>query len=321
MRASLLVLPLLISCGGGSATKPATETKPVANADGDGTKGFDEYPNEYGADEYGEFGYDDGYYGGYGYGGDEYGYGGYDDGPYVPPPPTPPNLVGTWHGPCAPSAKESFKQTLVVTATRWDLTEESFADTTCTKRASLALSGGPYTFGEQSTTVTTAWNAVFSFDKRELTADNAKTAKALGKLCGVKKMKAGTAVSILDKGCAKLGFKPLAACGGDFDLVTIEGLQLKLGARPADNDLCTEAKRPTSLMTAGYDYEWPKTGVAECDQYFADMASFMKCPAIAPYMTGDVLTSLRESATYFTDATSCKAASDGMAQARASYGC
>ncbi len=325
MRASLLVVPLLLSCGGGSTSTPTKPDAPaVAVAEtggGKGTRGFDEYPQGYGADEYGDFGYDDGYAEG-GYDGGEWGgeeYGG-DVGPYVPPPPTPPDLVGTWTGACEPGAKDGKKLAFVFTATRWDVTIEQFADTTCTKRKTTIAIGGPYTFGEQSTTVPGAWNGAFSFDRRDVTADDAKTAKALGKTCGIKKLKAGATVSLLGKGCAKLGFKPLADCAADHDVVAIVGSRVRFGVRPADNDLCTEAKRPTALdQTHTLEYAWPPTGVPECDTYFQSVSKIMNCPGF-PADAG-FLSQMKQVAHYYVDAASCKMANDAMAQGMASMGC
>ncbi len=44
-----------------------------------------------------------------------------------------------------------------------------------------------------------------------------------------------------------MGQRPIAACEADYDLAHVEGERLTFGARPADNDLCTPAKRPVAL--------------------------------------------------------------------------
>lgn len=323
MRASLLVVPLLLSCGGGSSSKPTKPDAPaVADTGGKGTRGFDEYPQEYGADEYGEFGYDDGYYergyDGGEWGGEEYGY----DEPYVPPPPTPPNLEGSWVGACEPGTKDSKKLAFVFTATRWDVTIEQYADTTCSKRTTKIAIGGPYVFGEQSTTVAGAWNGVFSFDTRDVTTDDAKTAKALGKTCGIKKLKAGATVSLLDKGCAKLGWKPLADCAGEHDIVALDGMNVRFGVRPADNDLCTEAKRPTALDTShAIALVWPTTGVPECDEFYKSLDALANCPNLPADARTQMLGQMRDYALYFKDASTCMMGSDAMKQAAMSMGC
>jgi hypothetical protein len=48
-------------------------------------------------------------------------------------------------------------------------------------------------------------------------------------------------------GCANLGQRPISACAADYDLVALDGDKLTFGNRPADNDMCTEAKRPKAL--------------------------------------------------------------------------
>jgi hypothetical protein len=40
---------------------------------------------------------------------------------------------------------------------------------------------------------------------------------------------------------------PLSECDGEYDLVTLRGDRLYLGARPADGNLCSEGKRPLEL--------------------------------------------------------------------------
>jgi hypothetical protein len=52
---------------------------------------------------------------------------------------------------------------------------------------------------------------------------------------------------VLQTGCAGFGQYPGADCPADFDVVKRDGDDLFFGARPADNDMCTAAKRPTAL--------------------------------------------------------------------------
>ncbi len=308
MRALLVVAPFLLSCSGGSSSKKPDTQPNGPEVTGKGTRGFDEYPQDYGADEYGNFYYD-------GYEGD------YEE-PYVPPPPTPPALTGTWKGACEAGDKDSKRLTFVFTESRWDLDFEQFADTTCTKRKTIVEVGGPYTFGAESTKVAGAWDAVFSFDTRDVTADDKKTAKALAKDCKLKKLEAGKPTSLLDAGCAKLGMKKLADCAGEYDLVSVTGITLQLGVRPADGDLCAEDKRPIALEAAhALTYELPTTGVAECDALFAKAMSFANCQAVPKDARDMMVTSLRESMTIYKDAATCKMVYESLEQASASLGC
>ena len=89
----------------------------------------------------------------------------------------------------------------------------------------------------------------FSFAKKPVTPHNDAAAKFLASAdgCNTAGFKSGTAKDISESGCAKLGQRPLKDCGADFDLVKVEGDVLTFGERPADQDMCTEAKRPKAL--------------------------------------------------------------------------
>ena len=312
MRALFLVAPILLSCSGGSSSKKP-DTKPNGGeVTGKGTRGFDEYPRDYGADEYGNFYYD--------------GYEGYDEDysepAYTPPPPMPPALAGTWKGTCEAGDKDSKRLTFVFTDTRWDLDLEKFADTTCTKRTTLVEVGGGYTFGAESTKVAGAWDAVFSLDTRDVTADDKKTAKALGKDCKLKKLEAGKPTSLLDAGCAKLGMKKLAECAGEYDVVAVTGITLQLGVRPSDNDLCTEDKRPTALEAAhALTMEVPSNGIPECDALFQRAFSIVNCPNIPAGSRDSIAASFRDMVQIYTTADMCNAVLPQFEDAIKAMGC
>lgn len=223
------------------------------------------------------------------YGGDAYGgdaYGGWSEGgeAYTPPAPRPPDLVGVWTSACAATAtKGEFRRLAFdIRADRWDLRIETFRDKACAKRRHAIHVGGPYAIHQPSTTIAGAWDATFSFDARDVFADDATGAKALSKLCGVK-VKANQTVDILAGGCAKLAMKPQAACAGDHDVVALDGDRLRFGVRPADNDLCTPDKRPTALDTAvDLEYQWSfaATGMADCDHYVEVMRGYLRCSSV-----------------------------------------
>jgi hypothetical protein len=319
MRHLVPCLLLVAACGGKSkpaAPLPSNDGDQVAAAD----SGGDTYGDEWGGD-YGGVGYGDGYdYGSMG--GDSYG-GSYN---YTPPAPTPPNIAGTWATACAATAKKDFTTlTFVNTAEgRWDLTAATFSDAACTKRKSALHLGGAYAFGGQSTNVPTAWEGNFTFEARDLTADDAKTAKALGKLCGIKKMKAGATVDLHAKGCPKLGLRPAADCAADFDLVALEGDVLRFGVRPADNDMCTAEKRPTALeTTADIVFQYQPTGVPECDAMIEGYKSYMRCPAMPADQKGYVFDAIRQMAGQAAQmgAATCQQVTDALKQGLAAMGC
>jgi hypothetical protein len=199
-----------------------------------------------------------------------------------PPPPAPPDLHGTWVGAClAGPGTDHHRLTFVITDVRWDLDYQVFADAGCTRRKVAIELGGGYEILAASETVPGAWEANFSFESRTVTADDAKTAKAIGKLCSVK-LKAKKPADVHANGCPKLGLLPADACPTDHDLVAIERDQLYFGVRPADNDMCTPEKRPTALVdaAAAAGFQWPSMGVAECDGYLASARSWVTCDKI-----------------------------------------
>jgi hypothetical protein len=237
---------------------------------------------------------------------------------YVPPPPLPPDISGTWKSACASSAI----WTVVNTGTTWDLKIETYGDAACTKRKSALHLAGTYVFGNETATPG-VWEGNFSWTARDYTADDKKTAKAFGKLCGIKKVKAGETVSIHEKGCAKMGFKPAADCPTDYDLVTLDLDNLRFGARPADNDMCTVEKRPTTVDTAvSITYQYPVVGIAECDAAIASYVAYMRCPQVAS-MAGMFFDQIRQTIPVLQTAgvDVCKQVDDALKQGLTSMGC
>jgi hypothetical protein len=263
----LMMFAFVVAACGGKHTGTTTVVKNTAPPDAavaPQTYGGEDYGDEYGDDEYGDEGY----------GGDEYGGG-------QAAAPTPPDVTGQWASDCVAGATASEFRTIAFdnTADKWDLHVATFGDDKCAKRKSDLHIAGAYTIGAASTTVTDAWEGTFSFATLELTADDAKTAKALGKLCGIKKMKAGKASDLSAKGCVALGVHPLAQCAADNDIVAVQSGKLRFGVRPADNDLCTTDKRPTALDTSvDLNWQWKPVGVADCDTIGGQYEKLLKCP-------------------------------------------
>jgi hypothetical protein len=83
---------------------------------------------------------------------------------------------------------------------------------------------GPYELERPSTAVAGAWEARGAAD-----------------------FATGVAQDVLRTGCAGFGQYPGADCPADFAVVKRDGDDLFFGARPADNDMCTAARRPTAL--------------------------------------------------------------------------
>ena len=316
-----LALVVSAACGGKTSAPPPPNNEVATDDTGD-TGG-----DSYGGWDYGGYGGD--YYGGYGYGGSNYG--GYDQ-PYVPPPPAPPNLVGTWKSACVAHEKAFRRHEHVYTDARFDVRVGEFSDAACTKRTSEVHHGGTYAFGVQTLPDVNGWEANFTVDVREITADDKKSAKAIAKACGVKKLKAKGTADIREKGCPKLA---IAACTTEYDVAAIDGDRVRLGT----GDACAVEQRPTTLdASVDIHYQWQTIGIADCDAMIAVLPRYMKCMTTQPSMqtsAGAVFDALRQMETQlrtYNSQTSrpeavkavsdgCKQGTDGLNQALAAMGC
>lgn len=104
---------------------------------------------------------------------------------------------------------------------------------------------GTYSVTGKSKKVKGASEALFLFSKKSLTllTDNADLINNLGfASCNLRK---GIEQDISETGCSFVA--PLAVCNREFDLLKLTGKKLYLGARPADNNMCTIDKRPVAL--------------------------------------------------------------------------
>jgi len=170
--------------------------------------------------------------------------------PDTPAGLTGPSLGGTWSGPCYPSpaGDGSFNQlTFRMTESTWDLDYVAHGDATCSGSATFLTVNiqGPYTIGAPSAVSPGAHEATFSFSKKTVTAGQEAAVGFLKEKCGFD-AKVGEPVDLAN-GCANLGAYPLASCKDDHDIVRLEGNSLSFGKRPADNNMCSPDKRPTTF--------------------------------------------------------------------------
>lgn len=165
----------------------------------------------------------------------------------APDAPAGVDLAGHWRSPCVdPGTGQALRLTFDLTATTWKLAYESFGDAACTVPALVVDIAGPYEVTRPSPTVAGAHEAVFGFSTKTVTPRSEGAAQFLATACGGGTFTAGTATDIT-AGCAGLGAYPISSCPADFDLVARTGDRLQFGARPADNNMCTEDRRPTAL--------------------------------------------------------------------------
>lgn len=108
---------------------------------------------------------------------------------------------------------------------------------------------GDYRVLGPSTHVPGAFDAVFVEEAKwvSLQSDDPALAGAFGlDRCG---LTPGVEKDVSISGCA--GWKPVAQCGEDHDLLALDADGgLRFGVRPANNDTCTADKRPTALLPA-----------------------------------------------------------------------
>lgn len=164
--------------------------------------------------------------------------------------PAAADLVGTWAGPCFPSPQGDGsynKLTFTFTETSWELDYSAFGDDACTVQFLTVDIAGDYTLEGASESVEGARNGVFGFSTKTVTPHIEDAVGVVNGACGVETAAVGAALDI-SGGCAGLGAYPIADCGSDYDIVRLnEDGTLAFGARPADNNMCTADKRPTTF--------------------------------------------------------------------------
>lgn len=163
------------------------------------------------------------------------------------PSPTAQEISGQWESDCIdPGNGQAFTLSFDLTESAWTLDYAAFADATCATPNLTVRIEGPYSLGAVSTTVPEAREGSFGFGRKTVTPHNEGAAGFLPQACGGGTFAVGKATDIT-AGCAGLGAYPPAECPTDHDIVALVGDTLRFGARPADNDMCTPAKRPTAL--------------------------------------------------------------------------
>jgi len=159
------------------------------------------------------------------------------------------DLVGTWVGPCfvSPSGDGSFNQlTFRMTETEWDLDYVAHGDENCTAKFLTVNIKGPYSLGEASSVAEGAREGTFSFASKTVTGHLDAALGVINGACGVTNTAVDTPLDLAE-GCAGLGAYPIAECAADNDIVMVKDNNLHFGARPADNNMCSPDKRPTSF--------------------------------------------------------------------------
>ncbi len=164
-------------------------------------------------------------------------------------------LQGTWTSEaCESDGTNAFRRTFSFSGDRWEIAFVTYGDAECTPEMALIQFdfGGVVEIDDPSDAVDGALDAFFGFSSRTITPVSDAAAAFLndGSACGSADWQTGTARDVQTDGCPDFGVLPADACAGEFDLVALEEQTLRLGTRPADNNLCTDELRPTSLGDA-----------------------------------------------------------------------
>ena len=165
------------------------------------------------------------------------------------------SLVGHWTGACSPmGATQGSTVTFDISDTTWAIDFDVFGDLACTAKFATVHIEGPYALGAASSVAAGAHEGKFGFSKKTITPHVDAAAQFLSGAsgCALPGFAVGVPLDISVTGCAAMGQRPIAACDADYDLAYVEGDRLTFGARPADNDLCTPAKRPVALSKSSF---------------------------------------------------------------------
>lgn len=158
------------------------------------------------------------------------------------------DIAGRWASACVANGSGQYIQLrFAMTRADWTLDYVTYADAACATPFVTARIEGPYEVTAASS-VAGASEATFRFTRKTLRAHGAAAAGFLSSAqgCG-RAFAADVDVDISAEGCAGFGQRPIAACGQDYDLVSLSGDSLRFGQRPSDNDMCTPSRRPGAL--------------------------------------------------------------------------
>lgn len=165
-----------------------------------------------------------------------------------------PVIIGVWESPCMAQAQADgstlyAKLVFDITADIWAIDYSTFGDDGCGSSLMTVNITGPYVIGAPSEVVDGAYDGEFGFSGKTITPHNEGMVGFLSSLdgCGEGDWTVGQAKDIYRTGCAALGQYPEQDCSADYDLVALMDGNLRFGARPADNDMCSPDKRPTAL--------------------------------------------------------------------------
>jgi hypothetical protein len=129
---------------------------------------------------------------------------------------------------------------------QWQLIFTHALDPAMTQRTFQFRTGGDYAILGPSSAVPGAYEANFDEDWKHVTLLTTLPEVIAGMGMADCKLTPNLETDISATGCA--GWKSVADCGTDHDLLALDATGLRFGQRPMDNDMCTPDKRPAALL-------------------------------------------------------------------------
>jgi hypothetical protein len=157
-----------------------------------------------------------------------------------------PNLNGRWES-IKPEAQGQVFATRDFTFKndKWSIIYTVYGDSEKKYPVFSFEAEGSFKVGKKSDKVDNTYEADFSFSKKYVTllTDDEATIKSIGfDACNLKK---GVKTDISQNGCSFLA--SVKNYGLEYDLISLNGTELKLGSRPADGNMSKPELRPTQL--------------------------------------------------------------------------
>jgi hypothetical protein len=168
--------------------------------------------------------------------------------------PTPPSVSGTWRTTCSTQSsggQESHTVSEVTDRTTPRFTVTVYADRACTTPLFAVGNESDRTVGKLLPGKTDVWELDVKF-KRLFVKPLADAALPIltGSGCG-SDLAVGVEKDVSSTGC--MFFKPIAQCGGDYDIVKVEGDRFWNGVRAGDQ--CVPSGRPRELNAWPFEKE------------------------------------------------------------------
>lgn len=164
--------------------------------------------------------------------------------------PNSASIAGKWRSDCfAANAQQGATTSYDLGETTWSIDYVLFEDRACTQKFLTIHVDGAYSIDAPSAIVPGAYESRFEFATKTITPHVPAAASFLETAdgCGRTGFASGVTTNISTDGCAGLLLPAIATCRSDYDLVARVGDELRFGMRPEDNNMCTAARRPTSL--------------------------------------------------------------------------